>query len=86
VVTQVGGQALLDPSQRYGVQLGLPDDASGRGVQLPRLPATSQPSQLPVHAPSQQNPSTQKPLAHCTGPPHPWPVLFLGTHWLDASQ
>jgi hypothetical protein len=48
-------------------------------VQLPTKPTTSQASQAPAQAASQQWPSTQKPLWHWLPPVQPWPLGSSGT-------
>jgi hypothetical protein len=60
-------------------------------VQVPAEPATSQASHWPPHAPSQQTPSTQKPLAHWLAAPQAAPGASLGTqapawHQAPAAQ
>ncbi len=60
--TQEVEQVVLDPSQRYGEQDGLPAEPSGTTEQVPSLPASSQASQLSPQAVLQQYPSTQFPL------------------------
>ena len=54
LVTQAAGQLELEPSHRKGAQLGLPAEPSGEAVQAPRLPVTSQASQLRPQALLQQ--------------------------------
>jgi hypothetical protein len=57
------------------------------GVQAPTWPGTSQASQAPPQARSQQTPSTQVPDAHCPSPPQASPARCFATqmpaehHW-----
>ena len=53
------------------------------GLQVPALPATSQASQAPVHAVSQQTPSTQLPLLHSRPVTHAVPCGRVAVH-VDA--
>jgi hypothetical protein len=63
-------QALV-PAQRGFVSV----PPSGMLTQMPGLPAWLQVWQGPLHAPPQQTPSTQKPLAHCALALHGWPLI-----------
>jgi hypothetical protein len=70
------------PSQALGATHGVVAVESvlrtGRFVQVPTLPLTSQAMQLAMQAVSQQAPSTQLPETQSSGPPgHPWPFSFL---------
>jgi hypothetical protein len=56
------GQAIRPP-------LGIPTT----GVHVPSAPVAAQVSHWPVHAPSQQKPSTQKPVGHDVALVHAWP-------------
>jgi hypothetical protein len=51
------------------------------GEQVPTLPSTSHASQVPLHARSQQTPSTQLPDLHCPGV-QAWPFTLpaAGSH------
>jgi hypothetical protein len=82
---QVVGHDALFPLHRYGVQAGLPDDATGRNVQVPTEPATLQASHAPPHVVSQHTPSTQNPLAHELPPLHAVPLTSLGTQWMPLQ-
>jgi hypothetical protein len=67
-----------EPSVAQAVRA--PWGAPVTAAQLPTLPATSHASHWPVHAVSQQTPSTQEPLAHWPGPPQVSPGPFRGVH------
>jgi hypothetical protein len=54
LIAQLVAQPAMAPSQRYGVQVGLPAEPLARRVQAPKLPATLHASQLPPHALLQQ--------------------------------
>ena len=61
------------------------------GVQMPALPASAQASHWPVHAVSQQRPSTQCCDPHWFAPPQAWPCASSATqtpaeHQLPAVQ
>jgi hypothetical protein len=74
------GQLGLVPLHTSGAQLGLPADPAGTTVQLPRLPARLQASQLAPHGVLQQKPSAQKPLMHSPPPAQAEPFDFLASH------
>jgi hypothetical protein len=65
----------------------------GTVVQVPGLLTTSHAWHCPVHAESQQRPSTQKPLVHWPGAVHVAPLPLLGrqveeaaSQWLPGEQ
>ena len=64
----------------------LPTRARGFGLQVPALPDRLQASQVPLHAPLQQTPSTQKPLVHSLAPPQAVPGDFFGVQAPPAAQ
>ncbi len=51
---QVMGQELLEPSQTYGAQVGLPAAPAGSGPQAPSFPGRSQALQGPPQSLLQQ--------------------------------
>ena len=53
-VAQVAGQVAAAPLHTYGVQEGVPEEPSGRLVQVPSEPTTLQPSQARPQAALQQ--------------------------------
>ena len=59
---------------------GLPGSFAGAGRHVPSWPDRLQRSQLPVHAPSQQTPSAQKPEVHSGLEVHVAPFDFNSTH------
>jgi hypothetical protein len=82
-VEQVLGQ--LVKQAPAPLQVYVPHSVSGsvpavKLVQVPRAPATSQARQPPVHAVSQQRPSTQKPDVHSTALRQAEPFTSLSTH------
>jgi hypothetical protein len=79
----------MEPSDAQGVRAAR--GAPATGVQVPTLPGSAQASHWPLHAVSQQTPSTQCCEAHWFAPPQTWPGPRSGTqtppeHQLPAVQ
>jgi hypothetical protein len=58
----------------------LPWGAPLTAKQVPTLFVTSHASHCPLHATSQQTPSTQYPLVHSSEAPHVIPIAFFARH------
>lgn len=68
-----------------------PWGAPTTGEQVPAFPGRLQDSHWPLHAPPQQTPSAQTPVAHWFAPPQTEPAGFWGTqlpalHQFPAAQ
>jgi hypothetical protein len=79
-LVQLVGQVDDVPSHRYGEQTGDPGSPAATTVHVPSLPVRLHASQAPAHAVSQQSPSTQFPLRHCSVARQAAPAASLGTH------
>jgi hypothetical protein len=77
VVTPSQAPPQAEPSEAHA---GRPTGAPTTGVQAPARPARLHASHWPPQAPSQQTPSTQKPVAHWLAAVQAAPGAALGTH------
>jgi hypothetical protein len=80
------GHVVSVPSQRNGVQDGLPVFPAGRAVHVPEVPVWSQASQAVAQALLQQTPWAQNPVEQSPFRVQAPPRASLRTHWNDVLQ